>query len=662
MENTSIKTRLTKFLLYKRKLLEVEAKPILLLLLIRTISLGIGTFRVFEFPALLIIIGLPLAYLIRKHLKLTCQFHWYVTAASISLILVPFIFVVLGFLNINFVFVFSIVFLYILALCSCVLLIIIGNDDEIKELGFFTSDKYLDLLGITLISLVIIKFTLTNFSHTFPGWDTFTFWGLDANYIFKFNKLRDATFTVTGDIRYLSLFPVMYSIVYDFFGKIVEQYGTWLNIFILAVGSLQVYFFLERKSLFVKLLGLCLIIAVMTASESASLLLYFYSDVYCAFLLLQYALYLTSNTPAVDTNYAIRILLILLPLIALGFVKTGLFALSWCLVFIFLLHDYPYLKKNISTTIKSKLFITILIFLLSLILLRIRYLSSFPQPPNSPIFVNQNTTLPPLGDMIAYAQSLIFFFAKKSLIISTLWCLQVIVVIAAATLRRINREGIFILIITTSVLLIFIGGYIVTLMELVSGSLARYTSIVMFVMLLNLQFIDFSTSNKLLMKFEHGIGYLGISLLVLFTISGILRQLPFKLLSGIYSDSGLKGYYEFTNKILEYTGADAKILIAADFSDTNTTTNMITPAIFIRYYLMNNSVGGQYNFIDDSKIIKFAVSNSADYILLLSYVNMFSDCANNLIEGENYLIRLSDLKSVNADICVNLDDAAIPLQ
>lgn len=661
MQSSSKRIQFVNIILDKRKLLGVIAKPILLLFLIKIISINTGTFRVFEFPALLIVIGLPLAYLIRDHQKITCHFHWYVTAAAIGLIFVPFIYLIFGFININFVFVYSVQFLYSLALLSCMLLLIVGSDREIEGLGFFTSDKYPDIISVSLISLVVIKFTLKNFSHTFPGWDTFTFWGLDANYIYQFNELRDATFNITGDIHYSSLFPVMYSIVYDFFGRVVEQYATWLNIFILAVGSFQVYFAIGQNKKIAKLLGLSLLVGVMMASESAAFLLYFYSDVYCAFLFLQYALHLTTDFADSGNSYGIRLLLIILPLIALSFVKTGLYTLSLILLAIYIIHDFPYLRKNIRTILGSKIYIPSLLLLVGLILMRMNYLSNFPQALSSSVLVNQNTTIPPVSTMIDYLERVISFFAEKSPVISFLWISQVIGVIFSIITKRINKQGVFVFVIASTGFLFFVGGYVVSQMELVSGSLARYTSIVMFVIILNIGFIDLERGNKNLVRTKQALGYLSVCVMLVFTITGIIDQLPFELSSGSYRDYQLAYYHQIASQILDQTGPDAKILIADDLSDRPNISNMDVPAIFFRYYLMNNSVGGQFQWEASSKILEYATKHSADYILLLSYDDKSFNCGDDIKTGSNYLVELPDIISTNFDICEILSTAATPL-
>ncbi len=653
---------MTGFLKKKRKLLIFEAIPILLLLIIKAITFEIGTFKAFEFPVLLIIIGLPFAFLIRKHLKVTCQFHWYVMGGAISLILVPLLVLVLGFLKVNFVFVFSVSFIHIFAFFSCLLLIIIANDEDIQGLGFLTSESKLDLLGILLIGLMVLKFTLTNFSHTFPGWDTFTFWGLDANYIFEFNRLRDAAFTTTGTFHYTSLFTIMFSIIYDFFGKIVEQYATWLNIFILGIGALQVYFFIGHKSVFAKLLGLLSIVVIMEAASSAAMLFYFYADVYCAFLLLQYTLYLTGNPLDSENNYGVRVFLIMLPLVALGFVKSGLFTFTYFFIIIFIFHDIKYLRKYLREILGSRSFWFSIVAIIALVFLRKIYFTPFQQATANVVLSSPKFLSSSIATTIKYIGSIVSFFAKRSPFISLFWCLQLLVMIIATTTKRMSRDGYFIVAVTSLSFLFFVGGYTINLVSLTSGSLARYTSIGMFTIPLTVEFLDCNTNKKIKNLLEYALMSVGVGLLILGSVIGIANQFPFTLSSGTYSDYQLKKYYEMAEKILIETGETAKILIVDDSSNSTILTNMNLPAIFLRYYLMNNSVGGQYNWLKPNNLGEFAENNSAEYIFLLSYDNLFANCGTNLIKGEDYLINLAEIGDLDSNYCSNLVKASMPVQ
>jgi hypothetical protein len=67
----------------------------------------------------------------------------------------------------------------------------------------------------------------------------------------------------------------------------------------------------------------------------------------------------------------------------------------------------------------------------------------------------------------------------------------------------------------------------------------------------------------------------------------------FELNTGSYS-VWLPEYSAIAENALKISGGDAKILIADDDPESNRAGNMVTPAIYIRYFLMNNSVGGQY--------------------------------------------------------------------
>lgn len=110
--------------------------------------------------------------------------------------------------------------------------------------------------------------------------------------------------------------------------------------------------------------------------------------------------------------------------------------------------------------------------------------------------------------------------------------------------------------------------------------------------------------------------------------------------------SAMTKYDQYAELVVNLTGQDARILIVDDLSG-EMITNMNVPAIFIRYFMMYNSVGSQYqkqtnNFYD------YAKENYADYALLLSYDTSLDHCEELLTVGKDYLINIR-AESINSD-------------
>jgi hypothetical protein len=110
--------------------------------------------------------------------------------------------------------------------------------------------------------------------------------------------------------------------------------------------------------------------------------------------------------------------------------------------------------------------------------------------------------------------------------------------------------------------------------------------------------------------------------------------------------SVLTKYDQYAERIVGNTGPEARVLIADDIPG-ETITNMNVPAIFIRYFMMYNSVGSQYAK-PTNNLYDYAKENSADYVLLLSYGDSFDHCEEILTTEHDYLIDISE-GSTNLD-------------
>jgi hypothetical protein len=202
--------------------------------------------------------------------------------------------------------------------------------------------------------------------------------------------------------------------------------------------------------------------------------------------------------------------------------------------------------------------------------------------------------------------------------------------------KQLNKKYIFLY---SSALLIFllpIASYTVRQWDFNSQSLPRYSAIVMYLFPLVLSHVDIVED-----KIRKSIALLGASIISIFVFLNIMWPMPlnekFTLSDGTYQSEMTK-YYRYAEKILDRTGAQARVLIADDLTN-NKTTNTLIPSIFLRYFMMDNSVGAQYQE-ETSKLFEYAAQNQADYILLLSYSNAFDACGQLFASGHDYLIDL----------------------
>jgi hypothetical protein len=209
--------------------------------------------------------------------------------------------------------------------------------------------------------------------------------------------------------------------------------------------------------------------------------------------------------------------------------------------------------------------------------------------------------------------------------------------------KKLNKEYIFLFSSTLLFFLLPIASYIVRQRDFQSQSLPRYSAIVMYLFPLVLSYIDTEEN-----KSKKIISLSAFFIIMLFVFLNTMWPMPlvekFTLSNGTYQSKMTK-YFQYAEDVVEITGSDARILIADDISN-NITTNMLVPAIFLRYFMMNNSVGAQYQE-STSELYNFATQNNADHILMLSYADSFEGCDQLLKVDRDYLI---DIRS--ADISV----------
>ncbi len=78
---------------------------------------------------------------------------------------------------------------------------------------------------------------------------------------------------------------------------------------------------------------------------------------------------------------------------------------------------------------------------------------------------------------------------------------------------------------------------------------------------------------------------------------------------------------------------------------------MNPPALYIRYFIMYNNVGGQYRTTVDN-MIPYAYENDADYILLLTYDNSLDICNHLFTNGRDYLLQLPQNIVIEDNQCI----------
>jgi hypothetical protein len=206
--------------------------------------------------------------------------------------------------------------------------------------------------------------------------------------------------------------------------------------------------------------------------------------------------------------------------------------------------------------------------------------------------------------------------------------------------KNVNKKYLVLYFAAVLIFLIPIAGYVLKQRPFHSQSLNRYTAIAMYLYPLVLGYVDIA-ENKLKKIAASSI----FALLTIFVFLNILIPVPlfekFSLSDGTF-ETELAKYHKFAENAVEIAGEESRILIVDNLSDERI-TNMIVPDIFIRYFMIDNNVGAQYN-LPVSDLVNLISRTRADFILLLSYKISLEDCGQFFDPGRDYLvdIRSSD--------------------
>ncbi|MBE0683400.1 MAG: hypothetical protein IH589_15950 [Anaerolineales bacterium] len=630
----------------------------LIYLFIKVLTFYAHSLIVLEFAFIAMIFGLSPAYFLREVFKFGNLIGWLVNSSVLGILFIPFLFIILGWLGINLVFVYSISFLYICSFVGIIFLFIFVDDNSIKYCSGLNGLARIDILFYLIIVAYTLILTLLNFYRVYIQWDAFTFWGLDAKYIFQLNRLRDPALDVFGAFRYTAYYPVYYSIIYDLYGAVAEQYANWINVFLNFLALLLVYNNACRKNFVHKLFIITMLTVVSYIAVFSVNMLSMYADVLCAFILLLFMKILTADYWFDPETYYKRMLLLLLVAISLYFIKSPFLFLTLLLVILYIFYDLYLLLKNWGVLTRHAEFWLVLAVVTALYFMRFYYFAFVLKiGSDTPINDLYSPRFSSLYSTIDYAVELIYWLVNKSPYFAGMWILGALSVFVVKK-NRMDKTYSYVYWISFFVVFIYCVLYIINQSDLTSGSLVRYCAIVIY--LIPFMFIHIEIKLSRVKTF----GLVATLLIVLsYVFIKTMTPMPlfeqFSLSTGSYNVI-LKKESRIAEKTLDISGDAARILIVDDFSNDALLGNMYLDAIFVRYFLMFNSVGGQY-MISPNYLYDYALSQSADYILLLTYTNTFDHCERMLVEDHNYLIKINGVESLSTDECVFVNDIIFDL-
>ncbi|MCJ7658757.1 MAG: hypothetical protein MUO67_06370 [Anaerolineales bacterium] len=640
-EQTSILTIIQS----RRPQIKILISFILVYLIILLITSLAASLKVIEFTFLTISFGFAPAYYFRNVFNFKNIIGWVIHAGVFGLLFIPFLFLFLGWLKINIVFEYSVIFLYLCSLIGISSLFFLAEEDNIKSTLNFDEIHKIDSLILFLFLGFTAFLTLINFSNIYIHWDTFTFWGLDAKYIFEQNQLRDIAFNTDVIIhRYTSFHPLYYSIIYDLYGGIYEQYAAWINIYINLLAMLLIYRYVLNKGVIHKFIVSASTLIVSYSAITIMKMFSMYADIVSAFLLLVFYLILVDDAKKTIDTYWRRITLLLLIAISFYLIKSHYFYFTVLLIGVLSLYDWKFLSENFRILVRRKSFWLSILGISILWIMRFVYFSNIggasisEEIDSSFLFSIQSASI---NSLIEYLVDLLEYMIRGTPYFLGLWWLTLCSILFV---KEINKKYMFIFSSAILIFLIPVASYLMRQPDLQSGSLSRYSAMAMYLFPLAISYVHIESN-----RFKKITSIIIFSIVLFYVSLNILWPMPLKEKFSISNGtlrSAMTKYDQYAELVVNLTGQDARILIVDDLSG-EMITNMNVPAIFIRYFMMYNSVGSQYqkqtnNFYD------YAKENYADYALLLSYDTSLDHCEELLTVGKDYLINIR-AESINSD-------------
>ncbi len=638
---------ITKGKKYSWRFIVLLAIPVLLFLLSLILSEYFPLVRIISLFLVFLISGMGFAKFFKETFKYDNQLDFIINSLVLGTFLSVLLLLILGVFGVVYTDTFLIVFFSVLSVVSLLYTIFSKKDSDLEKI-FDKRFQLLDVLWGSLFLLLFYFLIQICLEQFFPSWDSFTFWAVDAKYLFENLQLRDVSFNLLGEVSYSSFYPLYSFLVYKVLGGIYEQFASIITVFFSFLSCLLVFkrVYKQPSKKLKSFLYLFLLIVPIIFLSIQSVIVTLYSDVLCSFLVLLFAVVLLQSEVRVEVYYK-RLLLLPVIAISLFLAKSPYGVVTAFLLLVFFLYDIRYWIKNFQALKKQYKIVLVLLFLLFFFFVQQKYLSQF-KDTNIVETTSEAIRIASLKEYALYVESVIKFILGDAPYILFL-LIVFFCSLAFGSFEASRKNKYFLAILVLGTLFIPLFFYVIRLGSLTSRSLLRYMGMSFFTCSYALTYMRIKSSEK--------DGRLYNILFILFTLlSGLfllsqtyLRynlNLKLEPHSGRYQDSRWqKGYSSIAKKVESYLPSkDAKVLIIDE--GNMRLGNKGIPAIYVRYYMSNFSTGGQYS-VSIEAISKTIEESATNYILILGYDGYWSECSN-LSKGETYLIRKDDLNFSDA--------------
>ncbi|MGI6443882.1 MAG: hypothetical protein ACOX06_02645 [Candidatus Dojkabacteria bacterium] len=641
-----VKKDITKEKKYSWRFILLLAIPVLLFLLSLILSKHFPLVRIISLILVFLFSGMGFAKFFKETFKYENQLDFVINSLVLGTFLSVFFLLMLGMIGVVYTDTFLIIFFSSLSVTSLLYTILSKKDSDLEK--FF--DKRIQLLDILWALLFLLLFYLLTqicLEQFFPNWDSFTFWAIDAKYLFENMQLRDVSFNLLREVSYSSFYSFYFLLIYKVLGGIYEQFASIITVYFALLSCLLVFkrIYKQPSKRLKSFQYLFLLLVPIIFLSIQNIIVTLYVDIFCSFLVLLFTVVLLQSRVTVDEYYK---RLFLLSVIATGLylAKSPYMVVTIFLLLVFILYDIKYWIKNFQQ-LKKQYGIVLVILLLGLLFaIQQKHLSQF-----NVAGIMETTSklirIASLKDYSVYIESVLKFIMENAPYIFFLY-VAFFCSLAFGFFKVSRKTKYFLAILVLGTLFIPLFFYVIRLGGLTSKSLLRYMGISFFACSYAFTYMRIRSSKNKEILYN--------TLFILFTILAglfLLSQIylkynlnfKFEPHSGRYKDSKWQeGFYKIAEKAESYLPRGSKVLIVDEVGAQ--LGNMAIPAIYVRYYMSNSSVGGQYT-TPIEVISKTIEESAADYILVLGYDGYWSKCSSLSI-GETYLIKKEDLNFSNA--------------
>ena len=529
--------------------------------------------------------------------------------------------------------------------------------DYCKNLRF----ERIDLFFILIFLLLLCFLLNSGVEAYFPLWDSFTFWAVDAKYIFDNGHFRDGSLVLLAN-NYLPFFSLQINYVYVLYQRIVEQSASLLSlIYVFLGGGIVFSYVLDiKKSLIKKVLLYTSIFAAIYSFYIIHFLIFsLYADAFLSVVTLVYALILF-NKDYKENSYWLRFLLIILLSFTLYLTKTHFLTFMLCFVGFYIFYDRKILLEKVRNLkhCKKEILTFLLLCIISLIVFiyakKISNETQFVQSVLNKVDLTFNLVINNFVDVI---HELIVRIPLLSIITGFLLVISLIIK------KGFNHEEVyelgFLIIISVFPMALYTFG----IFQLSDSSLLRYLALIYYV--IPLVFIKICPNIFVDEKWQEILLVVCIILMQLFLVykvsidtgfdfkfnptTGSYKDFSERDVSGINKDFATHTYYyNLSLEIESLIPKDSSLFIVTYDPARKILTDDFPPAFFIRYYtLYNNKIGSL--ICKPEECSKLFYSKKINYLFVLSYQDYWSECDNILEKNKNYLINLDKNTLIDGD-------------